>query len=118
MQTDDWHPFTNQKVFMMILVFRKFFCFSIGLLVCFSTSLKAQPLEIGEFQALLIANQHYQYWDDLKTPHNDVEKIAEILRNNYSFSTKVIKDASSADIIDAIDEYQSKLTSKDNFLIY
>ncbi|MCE2029791.1 caspase family protein [Sessilibacter corallicola] len=86
--------------------------------VLFSPWLKAQPLQVGEFHALLIANQNYEYWDNLNTPFKDVDKISSILRNRYGFNTKIIKDASSADIIDAIDEYRSTLSSRDNFLLY
>jgi hypothetical protein len=79
----------------------------------------SKSIDFGRYHALLIANQNYTYWDDLKTPYRDVKEIKNILKNRYGFhDVQVLKDATRDDIIDKLEEYSESLTSSDNLLIY
>jgi hypothetical protein len=54
----------------------------------------------------------------LNTPTNDAQAIAEVLRSRYEFDVKVLKDATTGQILAAINEYQQTLTDADRLLIY
>jgi len=77
-------------------------------------------IDFGEYHAILIGNANYQdpKWTDLDTPHNDVKRIDEILRDRYGFNTTVILDGTRNQILEAIEEANENLKSQDNLLIY
>ena len=71
-----------------------------------------------KFYALLIANGDYEYWGDLESPINDVNSISSILENDYGFNVEILKNANRDKILDKLFEYSSKISDKDNLLIY
>ena len=75
-------------------------------------------LELGRYRALIIANQQYQQLTPLRTPHNDAEALATILRDEYSFKVTLLKDADRKTTLDALDNLVEKLTPRDNLLIF
>ncbi len=81
---------------------------------------KSMRIEFGEYHAILIGNANYAdpNWVDLETPHNDVKRIGQILRERYGFKTKILLDANRADLLLAIEEMRSVLGKEDNLLIY
>lgn len=58
-----------------------------GMVLMCASTLFAQTIDFGKYHALLIANQNYKHWDILKTPHNDVNRLAAILEERYGFET-------------------------------
>lgn len=76
------------------------------------------PTTFGKYYALLIGNNSYSKLPHLATAINDVEAVAEILKNNYGFETKVLVNANRYDILKALNDHRKVLTEKDNFLIY
>ena len=78
----------------------------------------AQTIDFGNYHALLIANENYQHWEDLHTPHEDVEELARTLEAHYAFRVKVVRDATRNDIVDELETFRTALTEKDNLLIY
>ncbi len=72
----------------------------------------------GEYHALLIGNNVYQKLPHLDTAVNDAKGIAEVLKKQYGFNTKILLNATRYDILKALNEYRKKLTEKDNLLIY
>lgn len=96
-----------------------------------STQMKTVPVSytgsLDELQgnesyfALLIGNQDYQQdhvWDDLKTPLGDVDRISNLLQNEYGFETKVLKNATLQEMLGAISELQIDLSPNHRLLIY
>ena len=73
----------------------------------------------GNYHALLIGNANYEYFQDLKTPVNDVDAIAEVLRDKYDFKTTVLHDATNKELFKVLyEDLLPNLTSEDNLLIY
>jgi len=72
----------------------------------------------AKYHALVIGNSNYLHLPILNTPTNDAQAIAEVLRSRYEFDVKVLKDATTGQILAAINEYQQTLTDADRLLIY
>lgn len=75
-------------------------------------------LDLGEFHALLIGNDHYASMPSLETAVNDVQAVAAVLTRRYGFTTRVLTNATRDQILDALNEYRLKLKEKDNLLVY
>lgn len=83
-----------------------------------SQGLSYKDVDLGKFYALIIANNDYTAYPDLKTPLNDAKSIDVLLRERYGFSTKVVINGNRHDIMTAFNDMQRRLTEKDNLLIY
>jgi len=77
-----------------------------------------KELKIGNYHALIIGNNKYQNLPSLETPISDAQAVDEVLRTRYGFKTKVLTNATRADILTAINDYRALLKSDDSFLIY
>jgi predicted nucleic acid-binding Zn-ribbon protein len=77
-----------------------------------------RELKVGEFYGLIIGNNRYQNLPSLDTPIADAKAVDEVLRTRYGFKTKVLANASRADILTAINDYRQMLKSDDSLLIY
>ena len=75
-----------------------------------------QPL--GRYYALVIGNNNYRSVPKLDTPINDAREMAQLLHDRYSFETRLLLDATRADIIAALADYRQRLTPDSNLLIY
>jgi hypothetical protein len=56
----------------------------------------------GNYYALVIGNNNYQYLRRLETAQNDARKVAETLKLRYGFDTNLLLDADRDAILDAI----------------
>lgn len=74
--------------------------------------------DFGKYYALVIGNNDYQFVPKLDTAENDAKEVAQVLQNYYGFETKLLLNAKRNDILDAINEFKSKLNTNDNFVIY
>lgn len=72
----------------------------------------------GRYHALVIGNDHYQHWPELMNAISDATAIAKVLKEQYGFQVTLMKDASRAQIMKALNQYRKVLTEKDNLLIY
>jgi len=72
----------------------------------------------GSYYALVIGLQDYQFWDDLASPHHDVNRIAGLLSSKYGFETTVMLDANAREILSALNDLREKVGENDNVLIY
>jgi len=77
-----------------------------------------KDLKLGAFHALIIGNDNYEYWPKLATAVNDARAVDRVLREHYGFKTKLLENASRAQIIDALYDYRQSLRETDSFLIY
>jgi len=73
---------------------------------------------LGKYHALVIGNSNYANFPSLRTPAKDAKKVAEILKKQYGYKTRLLLDANRYDIISALNEYRKDLTKKDNLLVY
>jgi hypothetical protein len=89
-------------------------------LLCVSVS-NAQNAGTTRYFALLIGNENYKHWVNLKTPHNDVRALAQVLKRYYGYHpawVRVLTDATRTEMVEALEDLQAKLTEKDNLLVY
>jgi predicted nucleic acid-binding Zn-ribbon protein len=77
-----------------------------------------KELKVGNYHALIIGNNKYQNLPSLETPIADAQAVDDVLRTRYGFKTKVLTNATRADILTAINDYRTTLKSEDNLLIY
>lgn len=79
----------------------------------------AEKKEFGNYYAMLIYVQEYSNLSPLKTPKEDVEEIAKILKTRYGFKINIVANpTNSDDLIKKFDECRAKLSEDDNLLIY
>lgn len=74
--------------------------------------------QIGRFYAVIIGNTDYQWLPFLQTPRNDAAMIAELLEEQYGFSTQLLLDANEEEIKLAIYTIETAAKANDNILIY
>src|SRR6185436_13531386 len=72
----------------------------------------------GPYHALIIGIDDYVYQQKLKTPVADARAIGDLLKREYGFDTNVLLNPDRDQILDAFNDYQKRLTEKDNLLIY
>jgi formylglycine-generating enzyme required for sulfatase activity len=72
----------------------------------------------AKYFALIIGNNNYQHLDKLKTAVNDAIVLERVLRESYSFQTKLLANAEREQIVEALNEYRRKLDEQSYLLIY
>lgn len=72
----------------------------------------------GRYHALVIGNDHYTQWPQLINAVSDANAIGKALEERYGFQVTLLKDATRAQIMKALNQYRKVLTEKDNLLIY
>ncbi len=75
-------------------------------------------LSPGRYAAVLIGNNEYSHWDDLRSPMNDIQLIGGILQTKYGFQVKYVRNESRRNVLRAIYEIASELTFDDHLMIY
>jgi uncharacterized protein len=83
-----------------------------------NTPVNVKGKNFGRYFALIIGNQDYQNMNDLVTPLKDIEKIGQILRDQYNFEVTLIKNSSNVTMMEQINNLNEVLTEEDNLLIY
>lgn len=83
-----------------------------------AVTIRQGDVEFGTYHALIIGNQNYANMPSLETPANDAREMERVLRTVYGFNTRLLLDANRYQILSALNEMRSKLTGKDNLLIY
>ena len=75
-------------------------------------------LKFGDYHALVIGNSAYQSLPKIETAHQEAEKIAGVLRQQYGFDVQLMLDADRFGIMNALNELREELTSDDRLLVY
>lgn len=75
-------------------------------------------IQFGKFYALIIGNNTYSAYPELKTPMTDAKSLDVLLRERYGFKTKLLLNANRHAIMSALNELNQKMTEQDNLLIY
>ncbi len=78
----------------------------------------AVDARFGKFYALIIGNNTYAAYPELKTPITDAKSLDVLLRERYGFQTKLLLNANRHTIMSALHELNQKMTEQDNLLIY
>jgi TPR repeat protein len=77
-----------------------------------------EAADLGTFHALIIGNDAYHALPRLRTAVKDANAVAELLQSRYGFRATTLTNATRDDVIQALDALRSKLTERDNLLIY
>lgn len=75
-------------------------------------------VNFGKYYALVIGNDNYTNFSNLKTPVSDAKSVASVLRSQYGFKTSILKNASKRKMLSAFNTFVKRLSPKDNLLIY
>ena len=79
---------------------------------------KIDDINFGKFYALVIGNQNYDKIENLDTPINDINSIANILETQYGFQVQKVVNADDVGVMEAINNINNQLTENDNLLIF
>jgi hypothetical protein len=72
----------------------------------------------GKYYALVIGNGDYRHLQNLVTPVSDVQRIGNLLKNQYGFSVRTITNGDDASVLHAVNALNETLEENDNLLIY
>ena len=75
-------------------------------------------LNFGRYHALVIGNNNYANFPNLKTAVSDAQAMAQVLRSRYGFNVKVLTNATRHSILTELNRFRGQLTENDNFLLY
>ena len=74
--------------------------------------------DYGDYHALIIANAAYRYWPRLDTPLRDAQDLKALLERRYGFKVTLLTNATRHDVFAAFDALRTRLTARDNLLVY
>ena len=77
-----------------------------------------RELRAGKYHALVIGNNRYENMVSLESAVPDAQSVDEVLRTRYGFRTKLLLNATRAQILSALNEYRQTLSADDSLLIY
>lgn len=83
-----------------------------------TTSRVLQDTNFGRYFALIIGNEDYVFFDDLRSPVRDGKALQSLLENKYGFTTLFISNASEKNILNTINDFYDQIGENDNLLIY
>ena len=73
---------------------------------------------VSRYYALVIGNDTYVALPKLKTAEADARALERLLRDAYGFQTKLLVNATRAQIVSALNAYRRELPADANLLIY
>ena len=75
-------------------------------------------IPFGNYYALVIGNNKYKHYPQLKTAVNDARRAAKVLTDKYGFKTRLLLNADRYTILSALNKIRASLGKQDNLLIY
>jgi hypothetical protein len=82
---------------------------------------QTNPLEgvrFGNYYALVIGNQDYQFLPDLDTAVQDAKSVAAVLKDRFGFKTTLLLNATRYQMLSELNRLRKELTDQDNLVIY
>lgn len=80
--------------------------------------LREKPAAADNFYALVVGNNDYHSLPKLKTAEEDAREVERVLRETYGFQTKLLLNATRAQIISALATYRRELMPEASLLVY
>lgn len=74
--------------------------------------------QFGEFHALIIGNDKYQYQQNLKTAVADAITVEQVLATQYGYKTTLLLNATRHDILSTLYTLKNELDGNKNLLVY
>jgi hypothetical protein len=81
-------------------------------------SSSTRDIKFGKYYALVIGNQNYTQLESLSSPKLDAKEVAKVLERKYGFSVQLLLDATSIEVMQAINDLNTVLNQDDNLLIF
>lgn len=75
-------------------------------------------INFGNYHALVIGNNDYQYIRGLASAKNDAKGVARLLKDDYGFKVKLVINATRVNILGSLRELRNSMGNQDNLLIY
>ena len=75
-------------------------------------------LNYGQYHALVIGNNDYTHLPKLKTAVNDADAVTSLLKNEYGFSVRLLKNANRSEMLGSLAAFRKVVGRDDNFLLY
>ena len=72
----------------------------------------------GRYFALIIGNQDYQNFEDLRSPMRDAIRLQNLLEEKYGFSVIMLPNANEKSMLSTLNDLYKQMTPEDNLLIY
>ncbi|NLR89811.1 caspase family protein [Flammeovirga agarivorans] len=72
----------------------------------------------GKKFALLIGEDSFENFQDLKNPYNDAFTIGKLLEDKYAYSVEIYHDLKFEEIAEKVISFQDKLGPNDRFIFY
>jgi len=77
-----------------------------------------RKLKIGQYYALVIGNNNYEYLTDLQNARNDARAMHELLQKDYNFKSKLMLDVTRKELYEAATKLGKELQPEDLVLFY
>lgn len=74
--------------------------------------------KLGNYYAIIIGNNNYKNYQNLKTAIVDAEETERVLRDQYGFKTLLLRNSTRYGILSALNKVRRELKENDNLLIY
>jgi len=81
-------------------------------------TLNFSDINFGNYHALVIGNNDYQFLGGLASAENDAKGVARLLKDDYGFKVKLVINATRADILMSLGDLRANMGNRDNLLIY
>ncbi|MGK0290325.1 MAG: putative caspase-like protein [bacterium] len=91
---------------------------SFGVIHRASGEIKTTKIKQGNYYALIIGNNKYQYLSKLETAKGDAVEVSKVLQDKYGFQTTLLLDAGKVKISRALNKLRKKIQKEDHLLIY
>jgi hypothetical protein len=75
-------------------------------------------INYGNYYALVIGNNQYKHFSDLRTAVNDARAVAHTLESNYGFNVTLLTNTTRSIILGSIKNLRHQVSSDDNVLVY
>lgn len=75
-------------------------------------------LDYGDYYALVIGNNRYEHFRDLRTAVNDARTVSNLLKNDYGFDVTLLENATRSQILDSIINLKNRVSRNDNVVVY
>lgn len=72
----------------------------------------------GNYYALLIGSNDYQFLTPLETPIRDIKTLGNMLSEDYGFTNIYLENPNRVDILKTLNQLRKTLSENDNLLIY
>ncbi|MGA9332889.1 MAG: caspase family protein [Rudaea sp.] len=75
-------------------------------------------VRLGKYYALVIGNDSYAAYPELKSASSDAKAIAGVLQSRYGYKVTLLSNANRFEILSALNDMREQLKSEDNLLVY